>query len=133
MRFGARGRQICNLCTAGYFDDFLPDVYNEDKTAFTDIYEALVNGVYTEFVNQHMTKEILSQKLMAKLERCERYGVPFFRVHGLGKANTKLIEEVISEQKNVNDFFEKNIYKSGNGNLTVVELILRDTPPKSST
>ncbi|MBS3076375.1 hypothetical protein J4481_01380 [Candidatus Pacearchaeota archaeon] len=42
-RFGDRGNNIANLCTAGYFEKFLIPLFNSSKEDFERIYEVVIS------------------------------------------------------------------------------------------
>ena len=124
--FGTRGNNISNLCTAGYFDNFLMELYNSSPGTFNGLYEDIVsNKALAVFVNEHMTKEKITEDIKNKLDVSKKYGIKFVHIHGIGTSTVKKINEYIEnkEKKDFDTFHPKKILKEEN--IIIVELILK--------
>ncbi len=103
LRFGDRGRNITNLCTAGYFEttiiplleamkespDFLPD-------HFTRIYNLLIDQhAFAVFVSGWMDQEKVTKAIMNQINANCKYGVKYVYIHGIGTENIKKIRKAV--------------------------------------
>ncbi|MCK4730280.1 MAG: hypothetical protein KAT28_03090 [Candidatus Aenigmarchaeota archaeon] len=123
-RFGNRGNNISNLCTAGYFEEFLMPLHNYSRDQFTKLYELIVlNAVLAIFVHKQMPLEEITSQIKKKLEISKRYGIKFIHIHGIGKSNIAKIKNCIAYEKKFFDFFEKNNYEKED--IIIVELLLK--------
>lgn len=128
--YGIRGNTICNLCTAGYFENFFIPLYNQEKEKFNTLYEMIIqHSLIAVFVHGNMKKEEITEQIKNKLYLSKRYGIKFIHVHGIGQSNIQTIKECIEENKKFFDFFEKNIFES-NG-IIIVELLIKDKKDNS--
>jgi hypothetical protein len=81
MRFGDRGRNISNLCSAGYFEEFLIPLYNSDKDKFFEIYEDLIkNSMLAVFVSSRMNADDIPTEIEKKILISKKYGFKFIHV-----------------------------------------------------
>lgn len=125
-RFGDRGNNISNLCTAGYFEEFLMPLYNSSKDEFARLYEVIISrSIMAVFVHKRMELENIPNEITLKLELCKKYGIKFIHIHGIGKFNIEKIKNCINEQKEYFDFFEKKIYEDEKEYIIVVELLFK--------
>lgn len=126
-KFGDRGGNIANLCTAGYFEGFLMPLYNNASAErFGELYESIVGrSIIAIFVHRNMQEDEIARQITTKVEACERYGIDFLHIHGIGQKNIQKIKEFIEEQKEFFDFFEKNIYESEDKDIIIVGLLLK--------
>jgi hypothetical protein len=123
-RFGDRGNNIANLCSAGYFEGFLMPLYNQSKEDFKRIYEDIVaNSMVTVFVYAQMKEEEIPAEIRQKLQISRKYGIKWIHVHGIGTTNIQKIKSCINEYKEDLGFFDKNIYE-GEG-IIVVQLLFK--------
>lgn len=126
IKFGDRGNNISNLCTAGYFENFLRELYNvsKEKEKFDQLYESIVSdSVLAVFVNKEMSTRALTEEIKKKIEASLRYGLEAIFIHGIGKQNISTIKSCIVENKNFFDFFEKIIFEKEN--IIMVKLLIR--------
>lgn len=101
---GERGRKICNICTAGYFDGIL-DLYNACKTEtginrddFLSRYNIIISeSAFSVFVHAWKEKDALKKSILEKLATNKRYGNYYVNIHALNKANIKTAEEAVRE------------------------------------
>ena len=123
-RFGERGKNIANLSTAGYFEEFLMPLYNSSKERFLELYDLTVSkSPFALFVHATMNEIEIMGELGSKLEISKRYGLKFVHIHGISERNVRKVKEIIKNQKKYFDFFEKEIYEKDN--IIIVELILK--------
>ncbi len=121
-RFGVRGRNISNLCTAGYFDSFLMPLYNDSQELFNKIYHRMVGeSMMTEFVNKVTSEKQIIRNLNRKIDACRRYKLPFLHLHGIGQVNIKKIKKIVLVAK---DGVYKKLIESSDGTIIAYEVIL---------
>ncbi|MFA6431837.1 MAG: hypothetical protein WCV91_05635 [Candidatus Margulisiibacteriota bacterium] len=122
-RYGDRGRNIANLCSANYLEDFFIPLYDSysgeaKKEAFVETYDDIVtNHPFSIFVNAQMTKSGLEEEIVSR----KKYGIKLLNIHGIGKSNIKIINEVITKiedelesvsmKKEVNSISVKILFK----------------------
>jgi len=105
-RYSKRGRNICDLCSAGYFDVLTklheemqkdPNFVNED---FLGIYNLFVEeGTLTVFVSSGNSEYQVKQEIERKINRNRQYGIHFLYIHGIGRANIEKIRAAIYDIK----------------------------------
>ncbi|MBI4932208.1 MAG: hypothetical protein HY841_15725 [Bacteroidetes bacterium] len=100
-KFGTRGVNISNLCSAGYFETEFRELYNtEEEKEFRRYYEIAVGmGARALFVNSHMNVPAIEQSFEVMLDKALRYHMKEFRIHGKGKINVINIKKFVSERK----------------------------------
>lgn len=123
-KFGDRGNNISNLCTAGYFETFIPKLRNEtSKEEFNEFYEQIVsNYILAVFVNEQMSAFKITEEIKKKINASLRYGFKFVDVHGIGTQNINKIMSCIENNKDF-DVFEKIIFERGN--IVIVKLLIK--------
>lgn len=122
-RFGDRGANIANLCTAGYFENFLMPLFNSSKVDFKNIYDVVVSkSAIAIFVHNQMNDTVIAREIKFKLQISKKYGIKFLHIHGIGEQNITTIKKCIRENKEIFDFYDKEIFED-NG-IIIVELIL---------
>ena len=122
-RFGDRGKNISNLCTAGYFENFLMPLYNSSQEDFKKIYEVAVSkSVLAIFVHSEMQDDEITKEIKRKLEISKKYGLKFLHIHGIGETNIETIKRCIEENRDFFNFYNKDIFEK-NG-IIVVEILL---------
>lgn len=129
QKHSEKGRNIANLCSAGYIEDWLiptfkglKDTFGETdgKKAFLNIYSMIVNQMpFTVFVGQPMTQDNLRQEINGR----KRYGLDFVNIHAIGEENIKKAKPVIAS-------IEKDSYKEDqHGNIFFARIGFKKTPP----
>lgn len=123
-KFGDRGNNISNLCTAGYFETFISKLHNETlKEEFNELYEQIVsNYILAVFVNEQMSVFQITEEIKKKINASLRYGFKFVDVHGIGTQNINKIMSCIENNKDF-DVFEKIIFERGN--IIIVKLLIK--------
>ncbi len=99
-KYGARGNNIANLCSANYFEELIK-VHNEyGLEVFKKTYELLVGqGIYALFIHYAMKAVDIEKEIKRNIQACKDYDIPGFRVHGIGKENIKKIKTAIKSLK----------------------------------
>lgn len=127
-RFGDRGNNISNLCTAGYFEKFLIPLYNDINSPeeFGKVYEEIVSkSMLAIFVHAKTKVESIPGEISNRIILSKKFGIKFIHIHGISKKNVKKIKSYIEEHKEYFDFFDKRIYENKEKNLIIVELFLK--------
>jgi hypothetical protein len=113
-RFGDRGKNIANLCSASYFEDFIGPLWdvihgsvkqkNEADKHFNDIYELIIkNGLLAIFVHHRMSKEKLTALVQGKIDESKRYGFSlvsdYIYIHALSEHNVRTVIDWIEHSE----------------------------------
>lgn len=104
QKYGDKGRNIANLCTAGYLEEWLVPHYDKLKqslgneelvnNSFLKFYKLLVNELpFTVFVCHKMTQNDLRQEINDR----RTYGMDFVNIHAIGEENIAKIKIVVDE------------------------------------
>ena len=125
--FGTRGNNIANLCSAGYFEEFLIPIYNatkDNENKFKELYELIVNNVVLAiFVHRDMSLEEISSQIIKKAEISKKYGLGVIHIHGIGESNVAKIKNCLTQKENnFTAFLEKSVFEKDN--ILIIELIL---------
>lgn len=104
-KHGTRGLNICNLCTSGYFENWIKPLYEEmekspdfDPEKFNESYNLIIKeAAFAVFVTKDMKPDKLKEIVEKKIARNLKYGVNFINIHGIGKGNVDKIRVLISE------------------------------------
>lgn len=128
-RYGERGNVISNLCTAGYFEDVMIDLYNlsSDHRHFYEYYDLAVDrGLTALFVNTRMSVAKIREEINRRINSAKSYGLSYIHIHGIGKTNITNIKKCIKKVKDTSkiNFTEKNIFTADGLPILVVEIIL---------
>jgi hypothetical protein len=121
-KYGTHGKNICNLCTSGYFETMLiplhaemkkmPD-YSADK--FLKIFNLIIDEeAFAIFVPGNMSTDEVKTTVEDKIRRNLRYGVNYVSIHGIGKWNVEKIKEAITDILLEHPTSKKNITESDN-------------------
>ena len=104
-KYGEKGRNISNLCSARYIEDLLKPNYEfiienvaEDvrKEHVKRLYGLVVNELaITIFVHFGMKEDVIKREIEAKIDQNLKYGIKFLNIHGIGKRNVQKIKETI--------------------------------------
>lgn len=104
-RYGDRGKNISNLCSAGYFETYLRPLYEEmveqdsfEPLLFQSRFDVLIDDFPNAvFVNSHMVEADIKAKILHKYSLAKRYGIGRLNIHGIGYDNVRRIEAVLSD------------------------------------
>jgi hypothetical protein len=107
-KYGDRGRNIVNLCSAGYFISYIKPLYEEMESQvtfsndkFLDVYDTIIKySAFSIFVNREMTLEVLLKKVNEQIEFNKRYGINHSTLHGIGHTNITKIQDVLTKIAN---------------------------------
>jgi len=104
QRFGPRAGMICNLYSSGYFDSLILPLYEEVSAGelALDEYLAIYEMIVTEsplamFVGVGTTREKAKEQLLAKITANKSASVDYLNIHGIGKANAQLINDLLQD------------------------------------
>ncbi len=114
-RYGVRGKNISNLCTAGYFETVIKPLFEEMKLSpgftvekFLQVYEEIVTHYpFAIFIHRHMNSKTVEILIKKKIEDMEKYGISSLNIHGIGKYNVRIIKKAIRKLKGGVTFTEK--------------------------
>lgn len=107
IKHGDRGRNIVNLCTAGYFHSIIKPLYLEmekqsDFTIgkFLSTYNTIImNYPFAIFVSNTTSFVSLEEEVKKKMERNKQYGIDNLNLHGIGEENMDKITAIIEKFK----------------------------------
>lgn len=119
-RYSQRGRNISDLCSAGYFT--LIKNLNEEikrsggsKEDFYKAYNFIVEeGALTIFVSEGHTDEQIKREIENKIRRNKHYGLHFLFIHGIGRSNVEKIWMVLYDLKESHPELGKSISEYAN-------------------
>lgn len=102
---GLRGRNIANLCTAGYFETIIKPLYEEmakrsDFTidAFRKAYDTIVMSYpFAVFISNESGYSHSRKEVIDKMEYDKRYGIHKLNIHGIGEQNVKKILKIVAD------------------------------------
>lgn len=128
-RYGLRGKNISNLCSAGYFEKWIRPAYEEmiklpnfSLEKFLKVYEEMVMSYpFALFVHRRMTDQEIEKLIRSKIKLMKQYGITELNIHGIGADNVKKIREVI-EKLQLEEKFIKSVGEEGN--IIVVKMTL---------
>lgn len=131
LRYGDRGKNISNLCSAGYFENWIRPLYEKmskfpwfTKKRFTTAYNEIVTYYpFATFVHRGMSEEEVEKEIVQKIETREQYGVNILNIHGIGQDNVAKIRNVVDKLK-PKIKFQKRIEEEGD--IIVVKLTIGD-------
>jgi hypothetical protein len=102
QKYGDKGRNITNLCTAEYVEKFLMPLHadlavshpDDAGRIFLKFYDLLVDKLpFSVFVCSKMSKI----DIIVEIEHKKRYGVKVIYIHGIGAANIDKIRDAIRD------------------------------------
>ncbi|MDF2447517.1 MAG: hypothetical protein K0R26_21 [Bacteroidota bacterium] len=129
VRYGERGNSICNVCSAGYFEQVMIPLFNssDNHREFHEYYDITIDrGLTAFFVNGRMDLKHIEGEIERRITSAKSYGLGFFHVHGIGAKNITNIDKCLKtiKSKNKLSFTEKRIFKNIGQKVYVVELII---------
>lgn len=107
QKYGERGKNICNLYSAGYFESQIRPLYenlssqsNFSKEKFDTIYEIIVTeSPYAIFINNRPSQKESLQQVITKIKTSNKYGITNLNIHGIGGRNVEKILHILEEIK----------------------------------
>lgn len=107
QRYGVRGCNITNLCSAGYFESLIKPLYEEmfiqptfSSEKFLSRYEVIVTQLpFAVFVNRNMSVTALEKEVRAKMVMNKKYGIKHLNIHGIGENNVEKIQDLLKKLK----------------------------------
>lgn len=104
LKYGEKGKNIVNLCTAGYFEEYIIPFYKlaleqketeeEALKAFNRYFNRIVEELpFIVFVRHDKTPENVVTEVRRKIEN----GARFVNIHGMGRHNVKTIYDAITQ------------------------------------
>ncbi|MFA5157864.1 MAG: hypothetical protein WC451_01560 [Patescibacteria group bacterium] len=102
-RYGTRGANLSNLCTAGYLENSIIPLFKEldkekwlEPEKFRSIFYDLIDSYPTAvFVYQGMTDDDINNKIFKKIRENVEFGLLYLTIHGIGKDNIKTVKRVL--------------------------------------
>ena len=111
-KFGERGGNISNLCSAGYFEGFIVPMYKSLKSYFKDDAKDMFNEIYelivgtqllAVFVNRDMNAEKLNNLIRERYDQARKYGFDilsqYLYIHAIGRENVTTVEAWLTRIK----------------------------------
>lgn len=125
-RYGKRGALIANLCTAGYFEEYLIPIYNNEPSEFQGYYDLLVaKQALTMFIHSRMKKKEIISGLKNKIGLAKKYGLSHFYVHTKGKTNIKTVKNCLVEFEKTYEATQKTERNIEKLDIMVIQFILK--------
>jgi hypothetical protein len=114
-KYGDRGNNISNLCSAGYCESFIMPLYDYLKIQegfvkedFQNIYEqVVVDFPYALFINHRMREDEVIRVVKDKVETNLIYGFKSLKIHGISADNCTKIRKAIEFLETEGFKFEK--------------------------
>lgn len=105
IRYGNRGKNISNLCSAGYYETWIKPLYEEmrklpefSKEKFLEVYNEIVNLYpFAVFIHHGMSSEEVEQIITQKIKASRQYGIKTLNIHGIGEENVAKIRKVVEK------------------------------------
>lgn len=126
-RFGDRGANIANLCSAGYFEGFM-QLYNEvPETEFLEYYQMVVGEkARALFVHSSMDSDDIEKRVNEMVNKAIKYHMDDFRIHGKGQVNFENLKNFVASRSPKDDgYIIKRVYE--NLNIPAVEYMVQMT------
>src|SRR6266404_7211274 len=106
-KYGERGRNISNLCSAGYFTSYIKPLYLEMESQenfsnqdFIKVYNIIIkHSAFAIFVNSQMSLDELNNQIAQSMEFNKSYGISHLNIHGIGSMNIFKIQEALVKIK----------------------------------
>lgn len=107
QKYGERGKNICNLYSAGYFESQIKPLYellssqpDFSKDKFNTIYEIIVTeSPYAIFINNRLNLEESLKQVTLKIDTSIKYGITNLNIHGIGSNNVSKILHILENIK----------------------------------
>lgn len=133
-RYGRRGNNITNLCTANYFEDWLRPLYENllkdkvnpesAKETYLKIYSNIVEELpWTVFVSVKNSIEAIRAEVETKIDANLKYGIEFLNIHGIGGHNIEKIRTVVDELEKSYPDLQKSIQEENSRIFVRLQII----------
>lgn len=107
QRYGQRGSNISNLCSAGYFESYIRPLYDTlsgregfTLSMFQENYDFIIdNYPFAFFVNGQQDLADLTQKIIDKLLFNRRYGLHKLTIHAIGRDNIAKVKQLLEDDR----------------------------------
>lgn len=130
-RFGERGSNIANLCTAEYFEEFQDMLKSETKEAFMEYYELTVTKrARALFIHKGMTQAEIKKQVLAMVSKARRYGMSEFHLHGRGKENLRRMEKLANQVDSGEEYTIRLVHNKPNLGIVEYEVKLKKQLPR---
>ncbi|MBL8121794.1 hypothetical protein JNM87_03525 [Candidatus Saccharibacteria bacterium] len=104
-RYGERGKNVTNLCSAGYFESIIYPMLQElrnqphySATIFQDRFDVIIMSYpFAVFVSQQSTTQTVAQEILQKIETNRKYGVHHLKIHAIGNSNARIAQEALDD------------------------------------
>lgn len=126
-KYGERGRNIANLCSAGYYELMIKPLYEEmysqpdfSQQKFTERYNVIVDQYpFAVFVGRGMKFDQLKIDVFEKIKLNKKYGIPSLSIHGIGSENVQKINDLLNDPDLKKEFSKIPEIDSGQMFITV--------------
>jgi len=106
-RYGNRGKNICNLYSAGYFTSQIKPMYEVllsqadfSPNDFNIAYDRIVDeSPYAVFINREMSNQGAEAEVRDRIETGRKYGIKYLNIHGIGEENVDKIVYILEKLK----------------------------------
>lgn len=106
-RYGNRGKNICNLYSAGYFISQIKPMYEEmisqpsfSPSDFDTAYDRIVNeSPYAVFISREMSNASAEQEVRERISTAKNYGIRYLNIHGISEENVDKIVYILEKLK----------------------------------
>lgn len=100
-KYGERGANIANLCSANYFEnELIPLLNNATREEFEEYYELAVGKkARALFVHSGMGINEIRNEFNSMIEKGLKYHMSDFRIHGMGITNVANLKTFFSERE----------------------------------
>lgn len=104
-KYGSRGGNISNLCSARYFEEEFKPLYNEiSREKFNEYYEAVVmEKAKALFVSSKHDINKLEIDFLTTLNKAKRFAMKLFKIYARGKQNISLIRRFVGKIDKADD------------------------------
>jgi len=106
-RYGTRGANIANLCSAGYFESQLKPMYEElatrpnfSRQLFIDNYNVIVDSApFAVFIGRSRSVDNLVKEVEQKLQINKKYGIAQMNIHAIGAENVHKLNLLLQDTR----------------------------------
>jgi DNA-binding protein YbaB len=107
FRYGDKGGNIANLCSAGYLEKIILPIYDElskqpdfKPEEFYSQYDVIVTQYpFAVFVALQSAMDDIKQEIMEKIDYNKLYGTSTINIHAIGKENIRKVIDILDEKE----------------------------------